>query len=104
MDWICSGVINVLVYLWVIVVKFDVLVVVVVDNLIMIGGLVDFVDMIVGIECGLLLIMLWYICEVDLIMLLFIGLICDGVYLVEDGEVSVVVNNFCFNESLLDLL
>ena len=37
-------------------------------------------------------------------MLLLTGLTRDGVYLVEDGEVTAAVNNFRFNESPLDLL
>ena len=32
------------------------------------------------------------------------GLTRDGVYLVEDGQVTAAVNNFRFNESPLDLL
>ena len=37
-------------------------------------------------------------------VLLLTGLTRDGVYLVEDGEVTAAVNNFRFNESPLDLL
>ena len=37
-------------------------------------------------------------------MLLLTGLTRDGVYLIEDGEVTGAVNNFRFNESPLDLL
>ncbi len=36
--------------------------------------------------------------------LLLTGLTRDGVYLVENGEVTGVVNNFRFNESPVDLL
>jgi len=32
------------------------------------------------------------------------GLTRDGVYLIEDGEITAAVNNFRFNESPLDLL
>jgi predicted Zn-dependent protease len=37
-------------------------------------------------------------------VLLLTGLTRDGVYLIEDGEVTAAVNNFRFNESPLDLL
>jgi predicted Zn-dependent protease len=47
---------------------------------------------------------LWYIREVDPETLLLTGLTRDGVYLIEGGEVTGVVNNFRFNESPLDLL
>ncbi|HZP54841.1 metallopeptidase TldD-related protein [Actinocrinis sp.] len=53
---------------------------------------------------GLLLTCLWYIREVDPQSLLLTGLTRDGVYLVEGGEVTGVVNNFRFNESPVDLL
>ena len=36
--------------------------------------------------------------------LLLTGLTRDGVYLIEDGEITAAVNNFRFNESPLDLL
>ena len=45
-------------------------------------------DMIARTERGLLLTCLWYIREVDPQTLLLTGLTRDGVYLVEDGEVS----------------
>ena len=53
---------------------------------------------------GLLLTCLWYIREVDPATLLLTGLTRDGVYLVENGEVTAEVNNFRFNESPVDLL
>jgi predicted Zn-dependent protease len=53
---------------------------------------------------GLLLTCLWYIREVDPQVELLTGLTRDGVYLVENGEVTGVVNNFRFNESPVDLL
>jgi predicted Zn-dependent protease len=57
-----------------------------------------------GVERGLLLTTLWYIREVDPQTLLLTGLTRDGVYLVENGEVVGVVNNFRFNESPIELL
>jgi predicted Zn-dependent protease len=65
-------------------------------------GSVD--DMVARTEHGLLLTCLWYIREVDPQTLLLTGLTRDGVYLVENGEVTGAVNNFRFNESPVDLL
>jgi predicted Zn-dependent protease len=61
-------------------------------------------DLVAGTERGLLLTCLWYIRAVDPQTLLLTGLTRDGVYLVEDGEVTGAVNNFRFNESPVDLL
>ena len=61
-------------------------------------------DLVAGVERGLLLTCLWYIREVDPQTLLLTGLTRDGVYLVENGEVTGSVNNFRFNESPVDLL
>jgi predicted Zn-dependent protease len=61
-------------------------------------------EMIAGTERGLLVTCLWYIREVDPQTLLLTGLTRDGVYLIEDGQVRGVVNNFRFNESPVDLL
>ncbi len=61
-------------------------------------------DMIARTERGLLLTCLWYIRTVDPQSLLLTGLTRDGVYLVEDGEITGAVNNFRFNESPVGLL
>jgi predicted Zn-dependent protease len=61
-------------------------------------------EMIARTERGLLLTTLWYIREVDPQTLLVTGLTRDGVFLVENGEVTAAVNNFRFNESPVDLL
>jgi len=61
-------------------------------------------DMITRTSRGLLLTCLWYIREVDPQTLLLTGLTRDGVYLVEDGEVTAAVNNFRFNESPVAML
>ena len=68
------------------------------------GGAGSIDDMVAGTEQGLLLTCLWYIREVDPQTLLLTGLTRDGVYLVENGEVTGAVNNFRFNESPVDLL
>ena len=60
--------------------------------------------MIASTKRGLLLTCLWYIRLVDPQTLLLTGLTRDGVYLVEEGEVVGVVNNFRFNESPVGML
>jgi predicted Zn-dependent protease len=61
-------------------------------------------EMIASTGRGLLLTCLWYIREVDPQTLLLTGLTRDGVYLVENGEVTGAVNNFRFNESPVAML
>jgi predicted Zn-dependent protease len=61
-------------------------------------------DLVARTERGLLLTCLWYIRTVDPQTLLLTGLTRDGVYLVENGEITGSVNNFRFNESPVDLL
>ncbi|MFG3255468.1 metallopeptidase TldD-related protein [Streptomyces sp. NPDC048172] len=61
-------------------------------------------DLVAGTRRGLLLTSLWYVREVDPATLLLTGLTRDGVFLVEDGEVTAAVNNFRFNESPVSLL
>ncbi|MFI1863215.1 metallopeptidase TldD-related protein [Streptomyces jumonjinensis] len=68
------------------------------------GGDRSLEEMVAATERGLLLTCLWYIREVDPATLLLTGLTRDGVYLVENGEVTGAVNNFRFNESPVDLL
>lgn len=77
-----------------------------IDNLIMdvpdpAGSLADLVS---KTGRGLLLTCLWYIREVDPQTLLLTGLTRDGVYLIENGEVTAAVNNFRFNESPVSML
>jgi predicted Zn-dependent protease len=78
-----------------------------IDNLIFetgADGAPTMADMIARTERGLLLTCLWYIREVDPQTLLLTGLTRDGVYLVENGEVTGAVNNFRFNESPVGML
>jgi hypothetical protein len=77
-----------------------------VDNLILeqAGADASLEDLVASTERGLLLTTLWYIREVDPQTLLLTGLTRDGVFLVENGEVTGAVNNFRFNESPVDLL
>ncbi|HEX2895067.1 MAG TPA: metallopeptidase TldD-related protein [Marmoricola sp.] len=77
-----------------------------IDNLVLEvdGGAGSDPDLVAGVDDGLLLTCLWYIREVDPQTLLLTGLTRDGVYRVEGGEITGVVNNFRFNESPVDLL
>ncbi len=68
------------------------------------GGTASIDEMIASTKRGLLLTCLWYIREVDPQTLLLTGLTRDGVYLIEDGDVVGMVNNFRFNESPISLL
>ena len=103
-DWIRDGVINALAYPRAAADEFDAPVAVAAENILMTGDSTELADMIAATERGLLLTTLWYMREVDPTTLLLTGLTRDGVYLVEDGEVTAAVNNFRFNESPLDLL
>lgn len=103
-DWIRDGAISSLVYPRAAATEFGVGASVPADNLLMTGGTKDLADMVAGTERGLLLTTLWYIRTVDPTTLLLTGLTRDGVYLIEDGEITAAVNNFRFNESPLDLL
>jgi predicted Zn-dependent protease len=77
-----------------------------VDNLVLEvdGASGSELDLVAGVEHGLLLTCLWYVREVDPQTLLLTGLTRDGVYLVENGEIAGAVNNFRFNESPVQLL
>jgi predicted Zn-dependent protease len=77
-----------------------------VDNLVLeVDGATGGVDdLVAATERGLLLTCMWYIREVDPQTLLLTGLTRDGVYLVENGEITAAVNNFRWNESPVDLL
>ncbi|HEX3005568.1 MAG TPA: metallopeptidase TldD-related protein [Angustibacter sp.] len=68
------------------------------------GGAGSALDLVAGLDDGLLMTCLWYIREVDPQTLLLTGLTRDGVYKVEGGEVVGAVTNFRFNESPVDLL
>ena len=77
-----------------------------VDNLILSapGASASLEQMIASTKRGLLLTCLWYIRLVDPQTLLLTGLTRDGVYLIEEGEVTGAVNNFRFNESPVGML
>jgi predicted Zn-dependent protease len=76
-----------------------------IDNLTFSGsGAGSLESMIASTQRALLVTCLWYIREVDPQTLLLTGLTRDGVYLVENGEVTGAVNNFRFNESPVGML
>jgi predicted Zn-dependent protease len=76
-----------------------------IDNLIVSGaGTASTDEMVASTKRGLLLTCLWYIRAVDPETLLLTGLTRDGVYLIEDGEVTGAVTNYRWNESPIDLL
>jgi len=77
-----------------------------IDNLILDapGASGSIAELVASTSRGLLLTCLWYIREVDPQTLLLTGLTRDGVYLVENGEVTGAVNNFRFNESPVAML
>ncbi|MET8874052.1 metallopeptidase TldD-related protein [Nocardia sp. NPDC004604] len=104
-DWLRDGVIESLVYPRATAAEFGAPTTVPGGNLLLTGGSGATLDTMIGnTERGLLLTTLWYIREVDPATLLLTGLTRDGVYLVENGEVTAAVNNFRFNESPIDIL
>ncbi|MGW3967452.1 metallopeptidase TldD-related protein [Amycolatopsis sp. NPDC005003] len=76
-----------------------------IGNLVLTGGSADGLDALIArTQRGLLLTSLWYLRDVDPRTLLLTGLTRDGVYLVENGEVTGAVPDFRFNESPVDVL
>jgi predicted Zn-dependent protease len=61
-------------------------------------------EMIGTTERGLLVSHFWYIRPVDPRTALFTGLTRDGVWLVENGKIQYPVNNFRFNQSVIQML
>ena len=73
-------------------------------SLTMTGGTTSTADMIKQIKRGLLITRFWYIREVDPQTVLLTGLTRDGVFLIEDGEITKPSCNFRFNESPVAML
>ncbi len=105
-DWISGGTIAALQYSRAEAAKFGTEFTPGGENLLFVGGSsASIEDMVARTERGLLLTCLWYIRPVDPTTLLLTGLTRDGVYLVENGEVTAEVeHNFRFNYSPLDVL
>jgi predicted Zn-dependent protease len=73
-------------------------------SLTMVGGTTSTADMIKQTKRGLLITRFWYIREVDPQTVLLTGLTRDGVFLIEDGEITKPSCNFRFNESPVAML
>ena len=70
----------------------------------MTGGATSTADMIKQVKHGLLITRFWYIREVDPQTVLLTGLTRDGVFLIENGEITQPSCNFRFNESPVAML
>jgi predicted Zn-dependent protease len=73
-------------------------------TLTMVGGTTSTADMIKQTKRGLLITRFWYIREVDPQTVLMTGLTRDGVFLIENGEITQPTCNFRFNESPVAML
>jgi len=73
-------------------------------TLTMVGGTTSTADMIKQTKKGLLVTRFWYIREVDPQTVLLTGLTRDGVFLIENGEITKPACNFRFNESPVAML
>lgn len=73
-------------------------------NLVFAGGHSSLEKMIASTKRGLLVTRLWYIREVDPYEKVMTGMTRDGLFLVENGQVSSAVRNFRFNQSVLEML
>ena len=68
-------------------------------NLVMTGGDKTMADLIRSTENGILVSRLWYIRDLNPMILLLTGLTRDGVFRIENGKITRPINNFRFNES-----
>ena len=73
-------------------------------NLVFGGGDSSVEKMVASTERGLLVTRLWYIREVDPYEKVMTGMTRDGLFLVENGQVTGAVRNFRFNQSLIAML
>lgn len=70
----------------------------------LLGGQASEADLLAGVKRGVLITRLWYTRWLDPQSILITGLTRDGVFLIEDGQVTAPVNNFRFNESPVTML
>ena len=68
------------------------------------GGEGTAADLVSGVERGLLVTRFWYIRGVDPRSLSYTGLTRDGVFLIENGQITRPVSNLRFNESIIRML
>ena len=73
-------------------------------NLVFAGGESSLAEMIASTDCGLLVTRLWYIREVDPYEKVMTGMTRDGLYMVENGKVTLALRNFRFNQSIIEML
>ena len=68
------------------------------------GGSDSIEAMIASTRRGVLITRFWYIRGLNPRTISYTGLTRDGTFLIEDGRISRPVNNFRFNQSLVELL
>jgi len=68
------------------------------------GGDASVEDMIRSIRRGVLITRFWYIRPLNPRTISYTGITRDGTFLIENGRISRPVNNFRFNQSLVELL
>jgi len=68
------------------------------------GGATSREELIKGVKRGVLITRFWYLRPLDPSTLLVTGLTRDGVFLIENGQITRPVNNFRFNESPIQML
>ncbi len=74
------------------------------SNLLMAGGDSSIDEMIASVRRGVLITRFWYIRGLNPRTISYTGLTRDGTFLIEDGKITKPVNNFRFNQSMVDLL
>ena len=74
------------------------------SNLIMQGGTDSLQEMIASTRRGVLLTRFWYIRGLNPRTLSYTGLTRDGTFLIQNGRITRPVNNFRFNQSLVEML
>lgn len=70
----------------------------------MLGGTATLDELIAGVRRGVLVTRFWYIRGVDPRSILNTGLTRDGLFLIENGQITRAVRNFRFNESPVIML
>jgi len=68
------------------------------------GGSGTALDLVSGVESGILVTRFWYIRGVDPRAMVYTGLTRDGTYLIENGQVTRAVKNLRFNQSIVEML
>ena len=73
-------------------------------NLVFGGGNSSIDEMVRSTERGILVTRLWYIRDVDPYEKVLTGMTRDGTFLVQDGKIAGGIQNFRFNQSVLEML